>query len=86
MNINNEKELILIMIQSLITKYGLLLTSSQTAEVLGISSRTLDERRKSGLDCPEYIKTKKKKGFMFPVQNIVEYQLKKSKQCVKTLF
>ena len=48
MNLNNEKELILIMIQSLITKYGLLLTSSQTAEVLGISSRTLDERRKSG--------------------------------------
>lgn len=86
MNLNNEKELILIMIQTLITKYGLLLTSSQTAEVLGISSRTLDERRKSGLDCPEYIESQGKKGFMFPVQNIVEYQLKKSKQCVKTLF
>ena len=86
MNLNNEKELILIMIQSLITKYGLLLTSSQTAEVLGISSRTLDERRKSGLDCPEYIESQGKKGFMFPVQNIVAYQLKKAQQSVKTLF
>ena len=83
---NNEKELILTMIQTLITKYGLLLTSTQTAELLRISTRTLDERRKSGCDCPKYIEGNGKKGFMFPVQNIVEYQLKKSQQCVKTLF
>ena len=84
--INNENQLIQLMIQTLITKYGLLLTSSQTANVLGISTRTLDERRKSGLDCPEYIENQGKKGFMFTVQHIVEYQLKKSKQCVKTLY
>lgn len=74
------------MIQTLINKYGLLLTSNQTAEVLGISTRTLDERRKNCVDCPEYIEGQGKKGFMFPVQNIVAYQLKKAQQSVKTLF
>lgn len=82
----DDTTLINTMIQGLIMKYGLLLTSSQTAEVLGISTRTLDERRKNGIDCPEYIEGQGKKGFSFPVQNIVEYQLKKSKQSVKTLF
>lgn len=88
MNFENEKEkeLILIMIQTLINKYGLLLSSSQTSEVLGISSRTLDERRKSGVDCPEYLEGQGKKGFMFPVQNIVSYQIKKTQQSIKTLF
>lgn len=81
-----EKELMHIMIQSLIEKFGVILTSSQTASVLGISTRTLDERRKSGKDCPEYIEGQGKKGFMFPVQNIVAYQLKKTQQSVKTLF
>ncbi len=74
------------MIQSLIQKYGLLLTSAQTAEVLGISTRTLDERRKNSLDCSEFLEGQGKKGFMFPVQNIVAYQLKKAQQSVKTLF
>lgn len=83
----NDKELLTTMIQGLILKYGLLLTSTQTAEVLGISTRTLDERRKKGIDCPEYIEgTSTKKGFMFPVQNIVSYQIKKAQQSVKTLF
>ncbi|QKJ27342.1 hypothetical protein [Aliarcobacter cibarius] len=86
MNLDNNKELILTMIQTLISKYGLLLNSNQTAEVLGISSRTLDERRKSCSDCPNYIEGNGKKSFMFPVQNIVEYQLKKSQQSVKTIF
>ncbi|MGJ0455511.1 hypothetical protein NG782_02235 [Aliarcobacter cryaerophilus] len=82
----NENEISLTMIQTLIQKYGLLLTSSQTAEALGISTRTLDERRKGCMDCPEYIEGQGKKGFMFPVQNIVAYQLKKTQQCVRTLF
>ncbi|AXX94978.1 hypothetical protein [Arcobacter ellisii] len=81
-----NNELLPLMIQSLIQKYGLLLTSAQTAEVLGISTRTLDERRKNCVDCPEYIEGQGKKGFMFPVQNIVAYQLKKAQQSVKTLF
>ena len=81
-----NNELLPLMIQSLIQKYGLLLTSAQTAEVLGISTRTLDERRKNCIDCPEYIEGQGKKGFMFPVQNIVAYQLKKAQQSVKTLF
>lgn len=82
----NDNELTTTMLQSLILKYGLLLTSTQTAEVLGISTRTLDERRKSFTDCPEYIEGQGRKGFMFPVQNIVAYQLKKAQQSVKTLF
>lgn len=82
----DNKELSIEMIKTLILKYGLLLNSSQTAEVLGISTRTLDERRKNGLDCPEYVEGQGKKGFMFPVQNIVAYQLKKAQQSVKTLF
>ena len=84
--IDYNKELILTMIQTLFSKYGLLLNSTQTAEVLGISNRTLDERRKSGSDCPKYIEGNGKKSFMFPVQNIVEYQLKKSQQSIKTIF
>jgi len=40
------------MLNALIIKYGLILTSAQVAEVLGISTRTLDERRKAGKDCP----------------------------------
>ena len=82
----SQIELFNTMVSALISKYGLLLTSSQTAEVLGISVRTLDERRKSSVDCPEYLEGQGKKGFMFPVQNIVNYQLTKSKQSVKTLF
>ena len=83
---NNQNELNTTLIQALIMKYGLFLNSNQTAETLGISTRTLDERRKSGYDCPEYIEGQGKKGFMFPVQNIVDYQLKKAQQSVKTLF
>ena len=83
----NQNELFNLMVGSLIGKYGLLLTSIQTAETLGISSRTLDERRKVGIDCPEYLEgSNGKKGFMFPVQNIVQYQLTKTKQSIKTLF
>ena len=43
------------MLNALIIKYGLILTSAQVAEVLAISTRTLDERRKSGYDCPQYV-------------------------------
>jgi len=68
------------MLQTLISKYGIMLTSKDCAEALGIT-RTLDERRKAAIDCPEFIEAKK--GIMFPVQNVVNYQLEKSKQCIK---
>lgn len=86
MNVFSKNELNTTMLQALILKYGLILTSAQTAEALGISTRTLDERRKKGCNCPEYVEGEGKKGFMFPVQNIVAYQLKKAQQSVKTLF
>lgn len=42
-----EQEILFnIMIDSLIQKYGLMLTSEQCAEALAISTRTLDENRK----------------------------------------
>jgi hypothetical protein len=77
----NDEILFKILLESLISKYGLMLDSRQCAEALAISTRTLDERRKKSNDCPEYIEAKK--GIMFPVQNVVQYQLEKSKQCVK---
>jgi hypothetical protein len=72
------------MLQALILKHGLMLTSSQCAEALGISTRTLDERRKAGADCPEFLEAKK--GIMFPAQNVVQYQIVKSQQCVKVSY
>lgn len=45
---------------------------------------SINERRKLGEDCPEYIEAKK--GIMFPAQNIIIYQLEKSKQCVKVVY
>ncbi len=69
------------MLQALISKYGVMLTSKDCAEALGISTRTLDERRKTATDCPEFIEAKK--GIMFPVQNVVKYQIEKTKQCIK---
>ncbi|MCT7910373.1 hypothetical protein N5912_00880 [Arcobacter lacus] len=61
------------------------MSSSQTAEALSVSTRTLDERRKAGIDCPEYIETKGGRGIYFPVQKVVEYQMQKSEQCVKVI-
>ena len=88
-NINKNKvfgqdNLYNIMLNALISKYGLILTSAQVAEVLAISTRTLDERRKSSFDCPEYIEGRGK-NIYYPVQKVVEYQLTKSENCVKIL-
>lgn len=77
----NQNTLFNTMLQSLILKYGIMLDSKQCADALAISTRTLDERRKKSNDCPEYIEATK--GIMFPVQNVVKYQMLKSKQCVK---
>ena len=60
------------MLNALIIKYGLILTSAQVAEVLAISTRTLDERRKSGYDCPQYVEGRGK-NIYYPVQKVVEY-------------
>ena len=73
-----------IMLNALIAKYGLILTSAQVSEVLAISTRTLDERRKSNMDCPQYVEGRGK-NIYYPVQKVVEYQLTKSKNCVKIL-
>ena len=80
MNISSEI-IFTSMLQALISKYGVMLTSKDCAETLGISTRTLDERRKAAVDCPKFIEAKK--GIMFPVQNVVLYQIEKSKQCIK---
>ena len=80
--INNET-LFITMLQSLIQKYGVMLDSKKCAESLSISTRTLDERRKKSVNCPEYIG--KGKGIMYPAQSIIQYQLTKSKECIKTI-
>ena len=72
------------MLNALIIKYGLILTSAQVAKVLAISTRTLDERRKSGYDCPQYVEGKGRHIY-YPAQKVVEYQLIKSNNCIKTL-
>lgn len=82
-NIDKEK-LYDVMINALIVKYGLILNSAQVAEVLAISTRTLDERRKSGFDCPEYIEGRGK-NIYYPVHKVVEFQLLKSEKCIKTV-
>ena len=80
--INNDV-LFKIMLQSIIQHYGVMLDSKSCAKVLSISTRTLDERRKKSKNCPEYIG--EGKGIMFPAQSIIEYQLTKSKECIKTI-
>ncbi len=71
------------MLHALILKYGVMLTTKDCAETLGISTRTLDERRKSFKNCPEYIDSSK--SIMFPAQNVIQYQLIKSQQSIKVL-
>ncbi|MCT7596564.1 hypothetical protein [Aliarcobacter butzleri] len=80
---NFNQQLFDIMINTLIHKYGLFINTKDCAKILGISGRTLDERRKSGMDCPEYLE--EKKCIMYPVQKIVEYQINKTKNSIKTL-
>ena len=72
------------MLNALIIKYGLILTSAQVAKVLAISTRTLDERRKSGYDCTQYVEGKGRHIY-YPAQKVVEYQLIKSNNCIQTL-
>lgn len=80
---NSNQQLFYTMLNTLILKFGLFVNTKDCASILGISSRTLDERRKSGVDCPEYIE--EKKCIMYPVQKIVEYQINKTKNSIKTL-
>lgn len=80
---NSNQQLFNTMLVTLIEKYGLFINTKNCASILGIGYRTLDERRKSGVDCPEYIE--EKKCIMYPVQKIVEYQLKKTENSIKTM-
>ena len=80
---NFNEQLFNTMLNTLIQKYGLFINTKDCAAVLGISGRTLDERRKAGFNCPEYIE--EKKCIMYPVQKIVEYQLKKTEHTIKTI-
>lgn len=79
----NEETLFAAMVQALIGKYGLMLSSAETAETLGISIRTLDDRRRAAKNCPEYIEARK--GIMFPVQKVVEFQVEEAKKCIKII-
>lgn len=80
---NINQQLFNTMLNTLILKYGLLINTKDCADVLGISTRTLDERRKSGFDCPEYIQNKR--CILYPIQKVVEYQIKKTEHTVKTM-
>jgi hypothetical protein len=79
----NEETLYTTMLNALISKFGLMLTSKQCAEALAISTRTLEERRKASEDCPSYVKSAGGRTIYFPAQNIVQYQLEKAKQSIK---
>lgn len=70
-----------LLVKVLTDKYGILLSSRQCAEALGISSRTLEERRKIGKDCPRYIESGR--SYKFQVQEIVRFQLMKSVNLVE---
>ncbi|MDK2065242.1 hypothetical protein [Aliarcobacter butzleri] len=80
---NLNEQLFNTMLVTLIQKYGLFINTKNCATILGISSRTLDERRKAAIDCPEYIE--EKKSIMYPVQKIVEYQIIKTNNSIKTI-
>ena len=80
---NFNEQLFNTMLVTLIQKYGLFINTKNCATILGISSRTLDERRKAAIDCPEYIE--EKKSIMYPAQKIVEYQINKTKNSIKTI-
>ena len=49
---NSNQQLFNTMLVTLIEKYGLFINTKNCASILGIGYRTLDERRKSGVDCP----------------------------------
>jgi hypothetical protein len=75
------------MLQSLILKYGLILDSKKCADALGISTRKLDENRKKSKDCPFYLANSNGvKGIYFPVQFVVEFQIKKSQEVIQTIY
>ncbi len=78
----NEETLYTTMLNALIARFGLMLTSKQCAVSLGISTRTLEERRKASSDCPSYVKSAGRTIY-YPAQNIVQYQLQKAKQSIK---
>lgn len=81
-----EAELFKVFVNSLVQKYSLILTSNQCAEALGITSRTLAERRRKARDIPQYLDSHNgKKGIYYPVQNIVKYQMEKTKKSVKIM-
>lgn len=74
-----------IMLNALIMKYGVMLTSSQSAEVLGISRSKLEKDRVIGKDTPDYIENNGSKGVKYTVQAIVDYQISKDKQRIKII-
>lgn len=78
----NEESIFNSMLQALVFRHGVLLNSKQCAKVLGISTRTLDERRKASKDCPAYIQNGDRL-IGYPAQNIVQYQLNKAKQSIR---
>lgn len=75
------------MLQSLILKYGLFLNSNQCAEAIraSTSSRGLDESRKKSQDVPRFIQNQNG-NILYPVQEVVEYQIIKSQEVVQTIY
>lgn len=72
------------MLESLIIKYGLQLNKDDAAEALGMSARKLDENRRKGKDCPKFLDGNGRKAITFPVEYLVEFHLKESKNAVQT--
>lgn len=85
--LNEDEKLFEIMVSALIQKYGLFLNSTQCAKVIRASDSTrgLDESRKKSVDVPGHIG--EGKNILYPVQEVVKYQIEKSKkETVRTIY
>jgi len=81
----NNKELEKVMLESIIQKHGLMLNSKECARETRAtkSSRGLDEDRKKGQNCPEFVE--QGKSILYPAQNVVHHHLQISTQSIKVI-
>lgn len=82
----NQKLEYRLLLQALINKFGLFLTPEQCAEVLCLTERQLAERRRSNKSVPKhtYSNCESNIGIIYAVQDVVEYQLKRREETLKS--
>lgn len=82
----NQKLEYRLLLQALINKFGLFLTPEQCAEVLCLTERQLAERRRNKKSVPKHIYSNCESniGIIYAVQDVVEYQLKRREETLKS--